>query len=259
MCVIVIVTILVAIIGRIIFNECRHNSEIVAAYSEAEELITNNDYDTALAKLKGIEADEYRDTIDLIELCNAYIAYEAGNVKLAYWTIDSLNLKFATQQQREKLDTFIVKVEQEYETCLEEERIEEQKAYEDMIRNGIPFVGMSEIEIGNTSLGIPSPNIRHNNECISGEQYEANLYDFKNVEGTIFTARCVQGYVTEVWDYRDNPQKPYKPSYSESNKDDKEDYYDVYEYNDPEDFYYDNYDDFDGYEDAEDYWDDAWD
>ena len=36
-----------------------------------------------------------------------------------------------------------------------------------------PYEGMSENDISNTSLGSPSANIRHNNECIGGEQYQA--------------------------------------------------------------------------------------
>lgn len=125
-----------------------------------------------------------------------------------------------------------------------------------------PYEGMSENDISNTSLGSPSANIRHNNECIGGEQYQANLYDFMEDGYVIFTARCVQGKVIQVWDNRDKPHLPYgsssgSNSHKDSSKTDKSDPYDVYDYSDPEDFYYDNYDDFFDYEDAEDYWDDA--
>jgi hypothetical protein len=116
-------------------------------------------------------------------------------------------------------------------------------------------VGMSESEIKNTSLGAPSSKVRHNYECISGEQYLANLYDFKSGNKTIFTARCVQGRVTEVWDHRSDPVVPYTPKKNTKPKND-DDPYDVNDYSNEEDFYYDHYDDFFDYYDAEDYYKD---
>ena len=87
---------------------------------------------------------------------------------------------------------------------------------------------------------------------INGEPYKANLYDFKSGNKTIFTARCVRGRVTEVWDHRDNPLTPYKPVNSSTKKDD--DPYDVNDYDHPDDFYYDHYDDFFDFEEAEEYY-----
>lgn len=255
----VIVVVLAAVMGFTAFKYCKHIGEVAAAYREAERFIDNNDYEGALVKLETIEADDYHDTKALIELCEAHIAYEDGNVKSAHWTMDSLNYTYQREEQKRKIEAFGAEVEEAYYVYLKEEGIKEQKAYEEKVRNGVPFVGMDESNIRSTSLGSPSLEIRHNKEWIDGKQYTANLYDFKDGRNTIFTARCLQGKVTEVWDERDNPEEPYQPSYSGSDKIDKEDAYDVYEYDDPEDFYYDNYDDFDGYEDAEDYWDDAWD
>jgi hypothetical protein len=122
----------------------------------------------------------------------------------------------------------------------------------------VPYVGMSESKIKETSLGAPSSNVRHNNQVKNGEQYVANLYDFYDENGAcIFTARCVLGSVTEVWDNRDNPAKPYRsyssPSKSKS-KSKSSDPYHAKDYYDAEDFYEDNYDDFWDYEDAEDYY-----
>ena len=122
------------------------------------------------------------------------------------------------------------------------------------MNSGVPFVGMSENDINRTSLGAPSSEIRHNKECINGKQYTANLYDFYKGSSKVFTARCVQGKVTDVWDHRDAPiPKSSRLSTSGSTK--KElDPYDASDYSDPEDFYYDYYDDFWDYEEAEDYW-----
>ncbi len=71
----------------------------------------------------------------------------------------------------------------------------------------------------------------------------------------IFTARCVNGKVIQVWDERNSPHKPYG-SYSGSGSTNKkdDDPYNATDYAHPEDFYYDHYDDFFDYEDAEDYY-----
>lgn len=112
---------------------------------------------------------------------------------------------------------------------------------------------MSESEISNTSLGKPSSEIRHNNEMISGKIYTANLYDFYSGSNIVFTARCVRGKVTQVWDKRDAPVTPYIPK-EKPKKEDDGDPYNAKDYYDAEDFYEDNYDDFYDYEDAEDYY-----
>ena len=44
-------------------------------------------------------------------------------------------------------------------------------------------------------------------------KYQIPIY---NEEGKIFTARCVDGIVTQVWDYRDSPVKPYIPQNPDS-------------------------------------------
>lgn len=127
-------------------------------------------------------------------------------------------------------------------------------AYEKKITSGVPFVGMSEKDIDRTSLGAPSSEIRHNKENINGERYTANLYDFYKGSSIVYIARCIQGKVTEVWDYRENPISQSAKSYTSNNIRKESDPYDTSYYNDPEDFYYDNYDDFWDYEEAEDYW-----
>lgn len=127
------------------------------------------------------------------------------------------------------------------------------------IENKVPYVGMSETLIRHTSLGEPDPVVRHNTASDGhGGHISANIYDFKENGWTIFTARCVKGYVTEVWDYRDriDTSKP-RPSPThriiDTDDDKDDDPYDVYDYTDPEDFYYDYEDEFYDYEDAEDY------
>ncbi len=121
----------------------------------------------------------------------------------------------------------------------------------------LPYVGMSERDISRTSLGSPSATIRHNYEMVSGEQVLANLYDYTKNGYVIFTARCVNGKVTDVWDHRSSPYKQSSgtSSKNDSGKEKKSDgKYPASDYVHPDDFYYDYYDDFYDYEDAEDYW-----
>ena len=116
----------------------------------------------------------------------------------------------------------------------------------------LPYVGMPESRIYDTSLGAPDDEIRHNNEMIGGLQYTANLYDFKVNGWTVFIARCVNGEVTDIWDYRRDPlmstkhTAPPPGTYGDNE-------FDVYDYYMPEDFYADHYDDFYDYYEAEEY------
>ncbi len=116
----------------------------------------------------------------------------------------------------------------------------------------VPYVGMSESRIGDTGLGKPSGDVRHNTEVTWNETYIANLYDFYKDGERIFTARCVDGKVTEVWDWREFPESDYVPDYSFA--DDSDDPYNASDYRNAEDFYDDNYYDFFDYYDAEKYY-----
>jgi hypothetical protein len=112
---------------------------------------------------------------------------------------------------------------------------------------------MSETLISSTDLGKPDSEVRHN-RASNGQM--ANLYDYKENGWTIFTARCVQGKVTEVWDYRGtvDTSKPHSSTKSStSSKSSSSSQYYTYDYDEVDDFYYDYYDDFYDYEDAEEY------
>ena len=248
--IVILLVIIILFVGKNLYDA----HQVRSIYEEAINLISKECYEDASDKLQSIAEENYRDTDDLIAYCEANIAYANGNISGAYWDSYSLSFRYQTSEQQENIDTFINKVEQEYDKYCEQKRIEEQKAYELKITSGVPFVGMSENDINRTSLGAPSSEIRHNKECINGKQYTANLYDFYKGSSKVFTARCVQGKVTDVWDHRDAPiPKSSRLSTSGSTK--KElDPYDASDYSDPEDFYYDYYDDFWDYEEAEDYW-----
>lgn len=246
----IFVTIIIIFVGKNIYDA----HQVRTIYEEAINLISKECYEDASDKLQSIAEENYQDTEELTAYCEANIAYANGNISSAYWDSYSLSFRYQTSEQQEKIDSFINKVEQEYDDYCEQKRIEEQKAYELKITSGVPFVGMSENDIDRTSLGKPSSEIRHNKECINGEQYTANLYDFYKSSCKVFTARCVQGKVTDVWDYRDEPVPQSSKTYTSNGTKKDSDPYGASDYYDPEDFYYDYYDDFWDYEEAEDYW-----
>lgn len=122
-------------------------------------------------------------------------------------------------------------------------------------RPSAPYVGMSESRIRSTGLGSPSDKVRHNNQVKNGKQYVANLYDFYRDGQRVFTARCVRGTVTEIWDYRDDPVTTTKKARRSTGKQSTTaDPYDAKNYSNEEDFYDDHYDDFMDYYEAEDYY-----
>lgn len=153
------------------------------------------------------------------------------------------------------------KLEREYEPISikneELSRKKEEEEYSRKVRYGVPFVGMRERDIGNTTLGKPSDKVRHNYDYSRGERTRANLYDFCNYYGkVIFIARCVNGVVKQVWDERKeaqvNPYPAKKPTNPTTSK--KFDS-DVDEFGDAEDYYDWYYDDYYDFEDAEEYFD----
>ncbi len=164
---------------------------------------------------------------------------------------ESDNLK----KQAESLLLKVKRQEELYEAEQLKRQKEEEKEARERLAKSLPYVGMSEADIANTVLGAPSATVRHNYQVVNGDQVLANLYDYTRNGYVIFTARCVNGKVTQVWDDRDSP---YKQSSGTGKKTDKEkktgSQYPASDYYHPDDFYYDYYDDFYDYEDAEDYW-----
>lgn len=161
------------------------------------------------------------------------------------------SLKAAVVAKEDEFYTQLSDIEKElrYKSYIKRMGERQQQEYENKIVNGVPYVGMSESRIGDTSLGKPSNKVRHNTEMISGEVYTANLYDFYQNGKRIFTARCVRGRVTEVWDERNSVSSSYTPKSGKSSTGPS-----VESFSHPEDFYDWYWDDFFDYEDAEDYY-----
>lgn len=250
-------------IGKIIFLICMLLAIVFAitafaveryrlhsVYSEAEKLIAEEQFTEAEEMLKGIENSNYKDTAALLLLCDAHGDYAVGRTVDAYYTMEKTYFHHQSSEALSSIQTFKQKLEKEYDQYIKECAAREAQEYENRITHGVPFVGMSESRIGDTSLGKPSDKVRHNSEMKNGKCHMANLYDFYEGKKRIFTARCIDGVVTEVWDERDDPVKPYvsDKDYSFSTGPSVDDF------SNPEDFYDWYWDDFIDYYDAEDYY-----
>lgn len=229
------------------------NVQLESTYEQAVDLVEDGSYDEAKALFDGIEEKSYKDTSAYIQLCDGLINYEKGDIMDAYFSLKDVKFRYIPQDEQEAIENFRAKLNEEYEVYSAKLFEIEMNLEKNKIKKGVPFVGMSESQIANTSLGAPSDEIRHNTEIMNGECYRANLYDFKNGNATIFTARCINGKVTQVWDHRTNPVVPYMPSKNQKPVTDSDPYH-AKDYSDAEDFYDDYYDDFYDFEDAEDYY-----
>lgn len=223
---------------------------IDSLYSEAEDLIAAKRFIEAEENLKRIKDSDYKDTAALLLLCDAHGDYSDGNLVGAYYTMKEAHFNHQSSEALSIIQTFKQNLEKEYDQYIKELDARKAQEYENSITHGVPFVGMSESRIGDTSLGKPSDKVRHNYEMKNGERYTANLYDFYEGNNLIFTARCVNGVVKEIWDERDDPIKPYVPEKDHSFSTDPS----VDGFSNPEDFYDWYWDDFFDYYDAENYY-----
>lgn len=234
------------------FFGVRH-AMLVSAYEDAQAFIDAGQYGAAMLLLEDIEDKEYKDTLAFQKLCETHAEYDKGNLSDAHYALDKAekaDFRYQSEESLERIRSFRKKLDEEYEQYTKKKYQKEREAYSKRLANGVPYVGMSESDIGKTSLGSPSSKVRHNYQVKDGNQYMADIYDFYNGRNVIFSARCVQGMVTEVWDWRDDPIEPYVPDkkityHSEPSVD---------EFSNPEDFYDFYYDDFADYYDAEDYY-----
>lgn len=226
-------------------------------YQKAEQYMEKGKYRSAWLSLALIKDRDYMDTDALSHICSAHIFYEGGRLQEAIELLygQEYHLDHHTWEQKEKVDAFLDRLVVERNSKNNKiERINTVSSrirYEDRIENGVPFVGMPESRIADTSLGAPEEKVYHNNETKNGKVYSANIYDFSRYDGKcIFTARCIDGHVTEVWDYRSDPKPPRADISTVVIPDDK----DVGDFSHPEDFYDWYYDDFYDYEEAEEYY-----
>ena len=210
------------------------------AYEEAADMLSDLLLDT--------KKDDYLDAQAYIKLWNAHLCYDEGDITEALECIKGMDFLYLDSEELQTVNDFAYSVKVKYREKVAEER----HAYYESLSKKVPYVGMNESDIGKTALGEPADIVRHEKVTISAISYMSNLYDFKLGSETIFTACCVQGVVTEVWDNRKTTttSSTHKTSTKTYTFDDP---YNVRFYSDAEDFYYDHYDDFWDYEEAEEY------
>lgn len=247
----IIVAVVAIVLVACIWRYVVHMNQIRSQYDAAIGFIADGNYAAGRQELESIETENYKESISLIHLCRSHEAFSKELYPLSVQEFEHVSFRSEVDEAVIPISTYERLLYTKYKEYQEKQAEIQAAAYRERIQNGVPYIGMRESEINNTSLGNASSTIRHNYECINGEQYLANLYDFLNGRNKIFTARCVNSVVTEVWDYRDD--EPYVPDRSSSEKD-KTDPYNAADYSNEDDFYYDHYDDFFDYYDAEDYW-----
>lgn len=94
-------------------------------YNVALQLIDNGSFEKAKTQLEKIVEFDYKDTDDLIKLCEAHISYDDGHIG-AYMSISDLEFKYQSKKRREKINAFIEKSRAEYEAFFDKP-VEESK------------------------------------------------------------------------------------------------------------------------------------
>ncbi len=225
-------------------------------YSQAELLVQRGAYDEALDVLEGID-DTYRNVKSLMFYSRAHLSYDLGKIPDANRNMFQCEYYMASDETMpEEYESFRATVSAEYQQYEKERQQKEIEAYRERVRTGVPFVGMAEADIANTSLGAPSSKVGHNWEWVGGERVTANIYDFYQNGRVVFSARCLSGSVEQVWDnrYKVVLPKAYSSGKSSKKKENEDDPLNAKDYLFPEDFYEDHFDDFFDFYDAEDYY-----
>lgn len=248
-----VISVLIIFLAIAVTVSSVNKAHLSRKYEEAVSLYENGSYDEAKVRFEEIRDENFKDTEPFIALCKAHIDYNKGFISTAYFDIKDIHFHYLGAEQADEYNRFLSLLKEKYKSYLKKVSEANTKTYREKIRNGVPFVGMPESEIKNTSLGAPSETVRHNIAWVNGKRYTANIYDFKEGNATIFTARCVRNLVTEVWDHRSSPVSPYVPDKNKTSGTEN-DPYNVNDYSNEEDFYDDHYDDFFDYYDAEDYY-----
>ena len=193
-------------------------------------------------------------------LCHAYVAYENGNVDNADMYL-RLSAKYRPERLwNEQTRAFADTVAEEAEVLAAQRRAEAaaeaaavRAAYEERVRTEPPFVGMYVKDIDNTPLGDGKIS-DHERRYVDGKLVDIYIYDYYDEDGeVIYSARTVDGEVTEVWPGGYDPPITFS-SPRRDYEEEEEDRFNASSYANEEDFYYDNYYDFFDYEEAADYY-----
>ncbi len=233
-------------------------------YHRGEELIDEEEYSQALRFLEPLDWD-YMDTKGLVFYCYAQNYYDEDDIEKAYEYMEDASFSHQPDERLARIEKFRGKVEKEYKKLLEKREEQYQKwlkkeeAAEKTAKKkkkssedeevDVPYVGMWESDIYDTSIGDLRCRTFETDEYIDGKMREVTYYNFYEGYYIVFVAKCVDNRVVEVSDNREDVSKRKKKK--------KKAYYpEVDEYKDTgADEFYDYFpDDFLDYEDAEEYY-----
>ena len=218
------------------------------------------------------------------EFCNVYEYYLKEDYKRAIKLLENdlqpyldneKAMSYLNDETREFVNKIVSGIREDYlahkDEIEEKERQElaEAEAYlkqkeeeEEARKKAAPYVGMPESKIDSTDLGVHSEYHPHfNTEVKNGNVYHASMYYWNVGNDCIYSARCVDGSVYNVWDNRDrhvknNTTRIINESKNKSKKNKKESTTEF----DPDDhdieMYYEDYKDIEGFEDIDDAYDD---
>ena len=99
-------------------------------YKQAELYIENGKYEQATEQLEQLKDEHFKDTDALISLCDAYLDYEKGRISDAYYTMKSLNFRFLSVEQEQRITDFKEILKTEYKNHIKEIAEKQQKKYE---------------------------------------------------------------------------------------------------------------------------------
>ena len=260
--VLITLTLILTILGINLYGKYQKNKVLSEKYDHAIKLLEDGNYYEAEDVLLDFYPKEYKNSESLHNYAYARLCYNSGRIDDAHYYMENCHITDdVSGSLKSEIHDFRIKVNGELDAYLARKEAEEKREYEKKISTGVPYVGMSESRIRDTSLGSPSSNVRHNSAVIGSEHKSANLYDFMNSSGmVIFSARCIDGKVVQVWDFRSSPHKPYSEgnnnhaSETKSSKKKDDDPYNAKDYGDVDAFYDDYYDDFADFDEAEQYY-----
>ena len=151
------------------------NKYTVNTYNNALQLIDNDSYKAAKTELEKIVEFDYKDTDDLIELCEAHISYDDGCCGV-YWDIENLEFKYQTKERLDKINAFIEKSKAEYKEFFDK-LVEESKAqHSDSSASSRPSYSSS------SSSTYKSKSYSYKSRSNDDDYDEYNVKDYKFAE-----------------------------------------------------------------------------
>lgn len=251
-----VTAVILGAIAAVITPKIVKASKDSAVLSEARGIMAEGRYADARQLLRDRFPSDHEASKVMIDYCDAHIIYAEGDPARAYYRIYRDKLYLLGPELNNEATAFLEVLKEETTAYYEEQEIlfeQKSRENENKIRSGVPFVGMFESLIGDTSLGKPDPNVRRTLGTYGGEEVIFKRYDFIRNNKIIFSAYCYNDKVVMVKDQRDSPIPTKKPS-SSSGSGSSYIYPDPKEFDEPSDFYYWYCDEFVDYEEAEEYY-----